>query len=128
MPLRMVIASLGPMPLTVISFSKSCFSSGRRNPYSAKASSRTWVWMCSATSAPVAGKIGKSGHGNDNVVAHAAGLNNGLVGMFGDEASAQVSNHERQWSVVSCRWFKVFITGRSPLRFFVLTDNLATGN
>ncbi len=28
MPLRIVMASFGPMPLTVISFSKSCFSSG----------------------------------------------------------------------------------------------------
>ena len=56
MPLRIVIASFGPMPLTVISFSNSCFSSARRNPNRAIASSRTWVWMCSATSLPSAGR------------------------------------------------------------------------
>ena len=55
MPLRMVIASFGPMPLTEISFSKSCFSSARRKPKRAMASSRTWVWMKSATSRPAAG-------------------------------------------------------------------------
>ena len=32
MPLRMVMASFGPMPLTVISFSNNFFSAGRRNP------------------------------------------------------------------------------------------------
>ena len=32
MPLRMVIASLGPIPLTVISFSNSSFSERRRKP------------------------------------------------------------------------------------------------
>ena len=49
-------ASVGPIPLTPISFSNSVFSSAVRNPYSASASSRTWVWMRSRTSAPASGK------------------------------------------------------------------------
>ena len=44
-----------PIPLTVSSFSKSCFSANRKNPYRLSASSRTCVWMWSATSAPAAG-------------------------------------------------------------------------
>ena len=32
MPLKIVIPSFGPIPLTVISFSNSSFSAGRRNP------------------------------------------------------------------------------------------------
>src|SRR5262249_33489783 len=61
MPLRIVIASLGPMPLTLISFSKSCFSSLRKKPNRASASSRTWVCTNMATSAPRAGRAEKVG-------------------------------------------------------------------
>ena len=44
-PLSAVMASFGPIPLTVMSFSKRVLSLGVRNPKSEKASSRTWVWM-----------------------------------------------------------------------------------
>ena len=54
-PERIFMASVGPMPLTEISFSNSAFSSCVRNPYRASASSRTWVWIRSRTSAPASG-------------------------------------------------------------------------
>ncbi len=51
----LVIASFGPMPLTVISFSNSALSLAAMNPNSDRASSRTWVWMCSCTGWPFSG-------------------------------------------------------------------------
>ena len=54
-PLSILMASLGPTPLTVISRSNSRFSSRSRKPNSAIWSSLTCVWMCSEASAPTEG-------------------------------------------------------------------------
>ena len=94
MPLRMVIASFGPMPLTVISFSKSCFSSGRRNPIERQRVLTHMGMNVQRNSVPAAGQFGKRRDGDGDVVADAGGLNDGLVGMLRDEPSAKVSNHE----------------------------------
>src|SRR6202521_258393 len=57
-PLRIFSASVGPTPEAESSISKKCFSRAETNPYSASASSRTWVWIrrvtsvCSSPSAP----------------------------------------------------------------------------
>ena len=56
-PLRTVTASFGPMPLTPISFSKSCFSVAEAKPNRAIASSRTCVKIRSFTSAPKSGSL-----------------------------------------------------------------------
>ena len=54
-----VIASLGPIPLTLISLSKRLFSRAVRKPNSWMASSRTCVWMRSRTSPPASGSAVK---------------------------------------------------------------------
>src|SRR5579884_1477880 len=39
------------------------------------------------------GQLRKSRNANGHVITNAAGLNNGLIGMLGDELAAQVCNH-----------------------------------
>ncbi len=56
-------------------------------------SSRTWVWMWSATSAPNAGRVGECWDADRHVVTDAGGLNDGLVRMLGQQLSAEVGNH-----------------------------------
>ena len=59
MPLSTVMASLGPMPEMVRSFSKRRFSWVSEKPKRAIWSSRTWVWMRRAASAPSLGRAEK---------------------------------------------------------------------
>src|SRR6266849_8199016 len=49
-PLKIFSASVGPTPEADSSISKKCFSRAETNPYSASASSRTWVWISRVTS------------------------------------------------------------------------------
>ena len=72
MPLRMVMASFGPMPLTVISFSNNCFSSARRKPNS---ESLVFADVCMDKQRDLLaalGQVAKGRDGDDDVVADPA--------------------------------------------------------
>ncbi len=85
------MASLGPMPLTVMSFSNSFSHVGVNVQGDLAANS---------------GQIGKRRNADSDVVSDASSLDDGLVGVLGQQLSAQMGNHgdsvvSRRSSVVS---------------------------
>src|SRR5439155_15366165 len=98
---KTVMASLGPMPLMVRSFSKRRFSWVSEKPKRAIWSSDVSVDV-QVDFGAFAGKRGEGGYADRDVVAHAGALDDGLVRGFGEDASSEVSNHA--WLIVAC-WF-----------------------
>ncbi len=93
MPLRIVMASLGPIPLTVISFSKSCFSARPEKSIERDLIFANMRVDVQRDLAAESRQIGKCWDADSDVVTDAAGFNHGLVGMLGEQPSAKVSNH-----------------------------------
>ena len=93
-PERILTASVGPMPLTEISFSNSAFSSGCQ-----EAVEREGVFAHVGVDAEPhfgagVGQVGEGGDRDGDVVAHAAGLHDGLVRMLFDQHAAEGSDHK----------------------------------
>ena len=92
-PLSILMASLGPTPLTVISRSKSRFSSRVE-----KAEERDLILADLGVDVQRGlrahrGQRREGWHRDGDVVAHAGGLDDGLAGLLVNELSAQVSDH-----------------------------------
>ncbi len=93
MPLSTVIASLGPMPEMVSSFSKSRFSFGSAKPEQGDLVLAHVGVDVQARLGALGRERGKRRDGDGGVVADAAAIDDGPVGRLHQQPAAQESNH-----------------------------------
>ena len=93
-PERILTASVGPMPLTPISFSNSAFLVLRQEAVERQRIFAHVGMDAQAHLGAGLGQVREGGNRDGDVVAHAARFDDGLVGMLLQQHAAQQSNHE----------------------------------
>ena len=119
-PESTVMASFGPMPLTEISFSNSVSRPALSEPEQRDRRLRGRACGCAAALPARVRQRGEGGDRDGDVIADAAGLDDGLVRMLFEQRAAQMSDHggERVH----------YFTGRNMARRRFFVDEMRKGH